>query len=206
MINRDGSHGRQRPITVGRARDERGVARPGLSAADPEAAEPGRAGHSPIDALYSAVIDSLPETSVTVFDRDLRFRMAYGEALSFNGWTKEDLDGKTVGEVLPTSHLALLEPLFREALAGERASVEVPSLDGTRTLWTRVAPLEDDGVVVGGVAISVDITAPQAGRGGQPAAGGDRRAVPGRDRRHQSRRHDLRLERGRRAPHVLPSA
>ena len=36
--------------------------------------------------------------------------------------------------------------------------MEVPSLDGARTLWTRIAPLEDNGIVVGGVAISVDIT------------------------------------------------
>jgi diguanylate cyclase (GGDEF)-like protein/PAS domain S-box-containing protein len=120
--------------------------------------EPTQVGRSPVDALYSAVTESLPDTSVTVFDGALRFRMAYGEALSFNGWTNEDLDGKTAGEVLPATQLALLEPLFRGALAGRRASVEVPSLDGTRTLWTRIAPLEEGGVVIGGVAISVDIT------------------------------------------------
>jgi diguanylate cyclase (GGDEF)-like protein/PAS domain S-box-containing protein len=115
-------------------------------------------GRSPVEALYSTVSANLPDTSVTVFDGGLRFRMAYGEALSFNGWTKEDLDGRTPAEVLPPAHLALLEPLFRGALAGHRSSVEVPSLDGTRTLWTRIAPLEEDGAVIGGVAISVDIT------------------------------------------------
>lgn len=36
----------------------------------------------PTDALYWAMTESLPEISVTVFDRDLRFRMAYGQALS----------------------------------------------------------------------------------------------------------------------------
>ncbi len=120
--------------------------------------EKASASHSPVDALYSAVSENLPDTSVTVFDGELRFRMAYGEALSFNGWTKEDLDGKTAAEVLPAAHLALLEPLFEAALAGKRSSVEVPSLDGKRTLLTRIAPLEEDGAVIGGVAISVDIT------------------------------------------------
>lgn len=77
---------------------------------------------------------------------------------SANGWTKEDLDGKTVGQVLQGEHLALLEPMFTAALAGKRASVEVPSLDRSRTLLTHVGPLREHGVVIGGVAISVDIT------------------------------------------------
>jgi len=41
-------------------------------------------------ALYRAVTRNLPDTAVTVFDRDLRFRMAYGEALALNGWTSEE--------------------------------------------------------------------------------------------------------------------
>ena len=108
-------------------------------------------------ALYRAVTRNLPDTSVTVFDRDLRFRMAYGEALALNGWTSEETEGFTPRELMPAALADVLEPLFRAALRGERSTVELRSLHGDRTLWTRVAPVIG-AEVPAGVAISVDIT------------------------------------------------
>lgn len=108
-------------------------------------------------ALYRAVTRNLPDTAVTVFDRDLRFRMAYGEALALNGWTSEEIAGRTPRELMPRALADVLEPLFRAALRGERSTVELRSLHGDRTLWTRVAPVIGADVPAG-VAISVDIT------------------------------------------------
>ena len=108
-------------------------------------------------ALYRAVTRNLPDTAVTVFDRDLRFRMAYGEALALNGWTSEETEGHTPRELMPTALADVLEPLFEAALRGERSTVELLSLHGDRTLWTRVAPVVGADVPAG-VAISVDIT------------------------------------------------
>ena len=108
-------------------------------------------------ALYRAVTRNLPDTAVTVFDRDLRFRMAYGEALALNGWTSEETEGHTPRELMPAAYADLLEPLFRAALGGKRSTVELQSLHGDRTLWTRVAPVTGADVPAG-VAISVDIT------------------------------------------------
>lgn len=118
-------------------------------------------------ALYRAVTRNLPDTAVTVFDRDLRFRMAYGEALALNGWTSEETEGRTPRELMPAALADVLEPLFEAALRGERSTVELRSLHGDRTLWTRVAPVVGADVPAG-VAISVDITerrvAEEAGR------------------------------------------
>ena len=108
-------------------------------------------------ALYRAVTRNLPDTAVTVFDRDLRFRMAYGEALALNGWTSEETEGRTPRELMPAPLADVLEPLFEAALRGERSTVELRSLHGDRTLWTRVAPVIGADVPAG-VAISVDIT------------------------------------------------
>jgi diguanylate cyclase (GGDEF)-like protein/PAS domain S-box-containing protein len=108
-------------------------------------------------ALYRAVTRNLPDTAVTVFDRDLRFRMAYGEALALNGWTSEETEGRTPRELMPAALADVLEPLFEAALRGQRSTVELLSLHGDRTLWTRVAPVIGAGVPAG-VAISVDIT------------------------------------------------
>jgi PAS domain S-box-containing protein len=118
-------------------------------------------------ALYRAVTRNLPDTAVTVFDRDLRFRMAYGEALALNGWTSEETEGRTPRELMPKALADELEPLFRAALRGARSTVELRSLHGERTLWTRIAPVIGADVPAG-VAISVDITerreAEEAGR------------------------------------------
>ena len=108
-------------------------------------------------ALYRAVTRNLPDTAITVFDRDLRFRMAYGEALALNGWTSEETEGRTPRELMPTALADELEPLFQAALHGERSTVELRSLHGDRTLWTRVAPVIG-AEMPAGVAISVDIT------------------------------------------------
>ena len=58
---------------------------------------------------------------------------------------------------MPAALADVLEPLFEAALRGERSTVELLSLRGDRTLWTRVAPVIGADVPAG-VAISVDIT------------------------------------------------
>lgn len=114
-------------------------------------------GQSRDAALIGAVTASLPHTVVVAFDRDLRFRMAYGEALGLNGWSGQDMQGKTPRELLSEGQANVLEPLFRAALDGQRSSVEAGWLDEDRVLLTYVAPIIG-GHDLAGVAISVDIT------------------------------------------------
>jgi diguanylate cyclase (GGDEF)-like protein/PAS domain S-box-containing protein len=110
-----------------------------------------------IGALYRAVTASLPETAVMAFDEELRFQVAYGEALDLNGWSSEQVQGRTPRELLPAAHADLVEPLLRAAVRGERSCAELPSVHGDRTMLTYTAPVPDVPTVAG-VAISIDIT------------------------------------------------
>ena len=67
--------------------------------------------------------------------------------------------GRPLADVAPANAYADLEPNYRAALSGEHRSFEHQSSDGTGWYWTHIAPLIDDGEIVGAVAISQDVTA-----------------------------------------------
>ncbi len=108
-------------------------------------------------AVYRAVTANLPRIAVTAFDSDLRFRVAYGEALRLNGWTSEMMEGRTPRELMPAALADRVEPLFEGALRGEHGSTELPSLHDGGTLELFVAPVHANRVIAG-VAISIDVT------------------------------------------------
>jgi PAS domain-containing protein len=86
--------------------------------------------------LAVSVLGSLSETSVVGFDSELRcVEMAGG---------------------LPASEFDRLTEHCRAALAGERRRFE--HADGTRMYDFDVAPIEEDGVIVGGLVVGRDIT------------------------------------------------
>jgi diguanylate cyclase (GGDEF)-like protein/PAS domain S-box-containing protein len=89
--------------------------------------------------LAASVLGSLSETSVIVFDRELRGVASAGS--------------------LPASELERLAPHCRTALAGEHRRFEHRPAGGTRVYDIDVAPIEEDGEVVGALAIARDITA-----------------------------------------------
>ncbi len=106
------------------------------------------------------VLRSLPGRSVLVFDRDLRYVLAAGGALKQHGYAWEDLEGRFCAEAVPADRWALVEPLYRAALEGEEGAVELDSLDGASRFTVEVGPLRNEaGDVIGGVAISCDVTA-----------------------------------------------
>jgi diguanylate cyclase (GGDEF)-like protein/PAS domain S-box-containing protein len=85
--------------------------------------------------LAVSMLGSLSATSVIVFDRDLRcVRMAGG---------------------MLASEYDRLAPYLRPALAGERRRFEH---DGARLYDIDVAPIEEDGLIVGGLAVARDVT------------------------------------------------
>jgi PAS domain S-box-containing protein len=65
------------------------------------------------------MIENLPGGAAFIVDRDLRYLLAEGEALSAAGFKPEDLVGKTIFEVLPPELATFYEGLYRKALGGE---------------------------------------------------------------------------------------
>lgn len=104
-----------------------------------------------------SALESMADVAILVFDRDLRFRASAGSAVRRHGHRPEDLVGRRAPDVLGSAAWARL-----------RAGCEAALRGGTSTLVHRAAgvvyetelrPVVEDGVVVGGVAISRDVTA-----------------------------------------------
>ena len=71
------------------------------------------------DERYRALARSFPNGAVFLFDADLRYTLADGAGLADVGLSKEMLEGLTIWEALPPDTVAIVEPHYRAALAGE---------------------------------------------------------------------------------------
>ncbi len=110
------------------------------------------------ESRYRALTERLPGGAVFVVDRDLRFVMAAGEALTDAKIAPQYFIGRSVGDVAEPSLAAHATALFRGALAGREFELE--HADHGRFYLTRGAPLIDaTGQVYAVLAASYDITA-----------------------------------------------
>jgi PAS domain S-box-containing protein len=108
--------------------------------------------------LYRTIADNIPNGSVAVFDQALRYLVADGRrVLEPIGLSKENLEGKTLFEIFPPDICAILEPLYRTALAGTFASTELTFRDHTYLL--QALPLKNGGQkIYAGLVLALDIT------------------------------------------------
>lgn len=106
---------------------------------------------------YRALAENFPNGSVILFDRDLRFIVADGQGLQAVGLSKEQLEGKTIGQSLPVETVAVIEPHFRRALAGEESVFQVDFAD--RIYEVHALPVRDRrDRVKAGMLMTQDVT------------------------------------------------
>lgn len=109
------------------------------------------------ESLYRAIAQSFPEGAIYVFDHDLRFRIADGQALQVLGFTRVGLEGKTIWEATDEETCKILEQRFPRVLAGESLHFET-ALKG-RFFSSNYVPIRNDqGDVIAGMVVSHDIT------------------------------------------------
>ncbi len=109
------------------------------------------------EVLYRDIARNFPNGAVLLFDRDLRFTLAEGQGLATAGFTRGDLEGKRVHEVLPPVALTIVEPAYRAALQGRASTLEAPYRD--RFYTVQFTPVRDEhGVIVGGMVVAQDVT------------------------------------------------
>lgn len=140
---RDGSGGIQAVVSVGRENTQARAARQALASSE---------------ALFRTVVRNLPNGAVLVFDHDLRYLLADGEALleSF-GFSSQALVGKALSDVVAPERLESLAARYRAALAGESQRFEV--VRGPRTYALDVVPVRDRlGRVTAGMALVYDVS------------------------------------------------
>ena len=109
------------------------------------------------EARWRALAENLPGGAVFVVDRELRFVLAAGEALTASGLSTSDLVGRTVFEAIPPDRAAIYAAHYQQALAGE--PFELEHQDDGHSYVTRGVPLRDvAGSVSGAMAMSYDIS------------------------------------------------
>ncbi len=106
------------------------------------------------------LIGQLPDVVLIVTDRDLRYRLAVGGALSRTGWQQADLLGHQPRDLLPAPLADVIESHLLAALEGR--SSKVPVLPGSRAgaIWEAwFTPLRGpDGAVSGVTLLLRDLT------------------------------------------------
>jgi len=105
-----------------------------------------------------AVIDSIPQGAIFVFDRDLRHVFAGGPGLADLGLRRESVEGRPLSELVPCPDLLVpLERRYREALAGRGSRSDLKFND--RTYLTDISSaVESDGQIRFGVMRVRDVT------------------------------------------------
>jgi PAS domain S-box-containing protein len=106
---------------------------------------------------YRTLAEHFPNGTVTLFDHDLEYTLAAGQAFEDISVDPEDVEGHHFGDVWDDETAAALEPAFEAALDGEERSVEL-AYEG-RELVVHVVPITDErGDVFAGMTMALDIT------------------------------------------------
>jgi PAS domain S-box-containing protein len=109
------------------------------------------------EARYRLVIENFPNGAVLLFNGELRYLIADGTAIETANLTKEQLEGKTIWEVLPPDICSTLEPIYRQALSGTVNLIELAV--GDRIYQVHTLPVcNENGEILAGMAIAQDIT------------------------------------------------
>ena len=121
--------------------------------------------HTDSELRYQELIDNLPGMSVLMFDRDLRLLVAGGEVLQRAGLDTDTLPGRLMADIFPAPAMALLDDPYRAALTGTGRDFEYSSPIDGRQYRMRTRPVtSSDGTIIGGLALSEDVTADRARR------------------------------------------
>jgi diguanylate cyclase (GGDEF)-like protein/PAS domain S-box-containing protein len=107
---------------------------------------------------FRSLLSNIPDTLVSLFDRELRCRAIEGPILTHYGLDAADFVGRRLIEVLPEENARVLDPAMRLALAGESSRVEI---EWTRTeafYEVETLPCRREGTVVGVFVIARDVS------------------------------------------------
>ena len=109
------------------------------------------------ESRYRLLARNLPDACVVLYDRDIRLLLAEGPALVTAGFSKDEIEGRVLGDIFDADHALALSAPFR--LAFEGRSIEFEFSYNDRTYLVRVLPLaEAAATATFGMALALDIT------------------------------------------------
>lgn len=107
---------------------------------------------------YRQLAQNLPDTTIFIYDHDLRFTLVEGTILPEVGFTPEQMQGKTLWEVLPPDGAEYLAQFYIAALEGKEQTNLSMENNGHYYSVSFVPIRGLQGEVVAGMAVSQDIT------------------------------------------------
>ena len=111
------------------------------------------------ETRYRQLAANLPHTAIAVFDRDLRYTLVEGAGVQAVGYTRAQMEGRLIRDVVPDRVYQRLACFYRAALDGETSEFDHTSTVTGAVFHNRMSPLRDEaGRVIGGLAISEDVT------------------------------------------------
>lgn len=110
------------------------------------------------EELYRTLAKNIPNASVLLFDRDLRYTLAEGTSLAQHGLDKEFIEGKTIWEVLPEYGVAVVEPYYRAALEGKTTVFEAKYENDFTYLLHALPVKNEQGEIFAGMLMTQDIS------------------------------------------------
>jgi PAS domain S-box-containing protein len=109
------------------------------------------------EQLYRTLARNFPNGAVFLFDHDLRYTLADGQALALFDLRGEQIEGQLLYDVLPGELARAEEPHYRAALQGAQSSREV-EIDG-QTFMTYYLPVRNEqGQIYAGLVVAHGIT------------------------------------------------
>ncbi|MEY7847600.1 PAS domain S-box protein [Natrarchaeobius sp. A-rgal3] len=110
---------------------------------------------------YRTLAEYFPNGVVTLFDDNLEYTLAAGQAFDWLPVDPENVEGKTVGNAWNENVTDALQPVLQTALAGHEQSVELEYAGREWVVWA--VPITDDaGAVFAGMTMAQDITEQKA--------------------------------------------
>lgn len=109
------------------------------------------------EKIYKTIASNIPNSAIFILDKDERFQLIEGDSYEKLGYSKANMLYKKAEAVIPPHRYAVLGPLYKRMLNGERFSTQrrVNGLD----LFVQYVPLMNgEGVDNMGMIISVDIS------------------------------------------------
>ena len=110
------------------------------------------------ESNYRLLARNLPDTSIFLFDHNLRFILAEGHLSSEFGFTISDIEGKTLRELLPPERANRLAPIYMNALEGRSTENLISEFNG-RSYSVNILPVKNNrDEIIAGMVVSQDIT------------------------------------------------
>ena len=109
------------------------------------------------EQTYRSLVNAIPDTSISLFDKDMRYQIIGGSEFEKNNIDKSQIEGRTLYEVYPKDIVVMFEPLYKKALNDEPTAFEMPL--GEYIYSQQVLPVKDEkGNIFGAMTISTNIT------------------------------------------------